>query len=66
MPNEKKTKGIIERIEGSKAVIETQERELINVPFSALPEGFRIGSRVEIDIKVYRPLKKPFIDDLFA
>ena len=47
---EEKTFWIIDRIEGSIAVVEIAVNETVNIPLSALPNGIREGSVLRINV----------------
>lgn len=61
-----KIKGTVERREGNRVVIITDERESINLPLGAMPKGFKLNGRIEIEVRLLGQGKKPDIDDLFA
>jgi hypothetical protein len=48
MPNESKTEGVVDRIEGDTAVIELEWRQMIDIPLKYLPEGTHEGAVLDI------------------
>ncbi len=49
---ESKSEGVVDRIEGDLAVVETEWREVVNIPLRYLPEGIREGNVLDIIFRI--------------
>ncbi len=49
---ESKSEGVVDRIEGDLAVVETEWREVVNIPLKYLPEGTREGNVLDIIFRI--------------
>ena len=47
-----KSEAVVDRIEGDLAVVETEWREMVNIPLQYLPKGTREGNVVDITFRL--------------
>ena len=47
-----KSEAVVDRIEGDLAVVETEWREMVNIPLQHLPKGTREGNVIDITFRL--------------
>jgi hypothetical protein len=47
-----KSEAVVDRIEGDLAVVETEWREMVNIPLQYLPKGTREGNVIDITFRL--------------